>query len=99
MITPKRISQKATKKYDLIFDALSISSKSECRNVLAPKGRYIRTTGPNPKRDELIFLKKMIEEGRLRTVIDRQYPLDQIVEAHRYVEQGHKKGNVVIKIK
>ena len=85
-------------KYDLIFDAVSKSSKSKCRNVLTPNGAYIRTTGPEPKREDLIFLKELIEEGKLISVIDRRYPFEQIVEAHRYVEKGHKKGNVIITV-
>ena len=61
------------------------------------RGRIAFTAGPaNPVRDDLEFLKSLIESGRLRPVISRTFPLEDIVEAHRHADTEHKVGNVVI---
>jgi NADPH:quinone reductase-like Zn-dependent oxidoreductase len=86
-------------QFDVIFDAVGKTSKSACKNILKPEGKYISVSGlPKKNPNDLLFLKKLIESGKLKAVIDRRYTLDQIREAHAYVEKFHKKGNVVINI-
>jgi len=86
-------------RFDIIFDAVGKTSKSACKNLLKPDGKYVSVTGsPAKNPNDLLFLKNLIESGKLKTTIDRRYKLEQIREAHSYVEQYHKKGNVVINI-
>jgi NADPH:quinone reductase-like Zn-dependent oxidoreductase len=86
--------------YDLIFDAVGKTSYANLKKALTLNGAYmsVRKGIAKEKIENLTFLKKLIEEGRLKPVIDKSYPLEQTADAHRYVEKGHKKGNVVISI-
>jgi NADPH:quinone reductase-like Zn-dependent oxidoreductase len=89
--------------YDVVFDAVAKISPGYAKKALKETGIYLNVQkssgdGKDLKSEDLLFLKEVVETGRLSTVIDRTYPLEQIVEAHRYVDKGHKKGNVVITI-
>jgi len=87
-------------RYDLIFDAVGKSSLSECRKVLTANGTYVTTQQglARHRKENLVFITGLIEAGKIRTVIDRRYPLEQTARAHAYVETGHKTGSVVITV-
>ncbi|MFX1540368.1 MAG: NAD(P)-dependent alcohol dehydrogenase [Promethearchaeota archaeon] len=86
--------------YDFIFDAVAKISKANRKKALTTKGTYMSAHDSigSEKVDDLIFLKELVEAGKIKPVIDRTYPWEQIIEAHRYVDKGHKKGNVVITV-
>ncbi|HEY6230501.1 MAG TPA: NAD(P)-dependent alcohol dehydrogenase [Pyrinomonadaceae bacterium] len=90
--------------YDFVFDAVGKRKTSQlkeaCKNALTADGKYASVDGgmPRPRAEYLVRMKRIIEAGHFKAAIDRCYPLEQIVEAHRYVDQGHKKGNVVITV-
>jgi len=92
-------------QYDFVLDAVgkrkSSNLKGQCKTALTPKGKYISVDdgNPAPRLEDLLILKELAEAGKLKPVIDRCYPLEQIVEAHRYVDTGHKRGNVVITVR
>jgi len=89
-------------RYDVIFDTVGKSSKANCKKALKPNGVFITVDGQGIAKvltEDLIYLKTLVEEGKIKSVIDRRYALEQIPEAHRYVDKGHKKGNVVITVR
>jgi NADPH:quinone reductase-like Zn-dependent oxidoreductase len=87
--------------YDVVFDAVGKLTPAQGKKALKPGGVYINVHADSDggdKLENLLALKELIEAGKLKPAIDRVYPLEQIVEAHRYVDKGHKKGNVVITV-
>ena len=101
--TSEDFTDKAT-RYDLIFDAVgkrkSATALRRCRQVLDPGGARVSVDDgtPNLRREDLVLLSELATKGEIRPVIDRAYALDDIVVAHRYVDKGHKRGNVVITV-
>jgi len=107
--------------YDLIFDILSKSSFSRCKNSLKQNGRYLLasfkmkqlsqmlwTSMTGKKKlicaiapgsvEDLISVKELIEAGKIKPIIDKSYPFEQIAKAHRYIEEGHARGKIAITV-
>lgn len=85
--------------YDVVFDAVGKFSASQSQGLLKENGTYLSVqTSTSEKTEYLVTLRELIEAGQLGAVIDRRYLLEQVPEAHRYVETGRKRGNVVITV-
>jgi NADPH:quinone reductase-like Zn-dependent oxidoreductase len=87
--------------YDVVLDAVGKLPPAHARKALRQGGTYLNVhtaSGSGEKMEEFLFLKQVIEAGRFKPVIDRCYPLEQVADAHRYVEMGHKKGSVAIAV-
>jgi NADPH:quinone reductase-like Zn-dependent oxidoreductase len=91
-------------RYDAIIDAVgrrkSAKALVRAADALAPGGKSISIDDDFPKlrAEDLLLLKRLAESGEMKPVIDRRYPLEEMAEAHRYVEQGHKRGNVIVTV-
>ncbi|MFX1484037.1 MAG: NAD(P)-dependent alcohol dehydrogenase [Promethearchaeota archaeon] len=86
-------------KYNVIFDAVRKLSSSKCKGSLKENGVFLSSrSSTEEKFENLSFLRELFEQGKLKAIIDRTFPLEEIVEAHRYVDTGRKKGNVVITV-
>lgn len=90
--------------YDYVIDAVGDSKSSELKvkskKALTSNGKYISIDQGTPltPKDAFMNLKTLAEQEKIKPVIDRTYPLEKMVEAHNYVEMGHKRGNVVITV-
>ncbi|MEO0572623.1 MAG: NAD(P)-dependent alcohol dehydrogenase [Bacteroidota bacterium] len=83
--------------YDLVFDAVGKTSKSEAKKVLKPSGTFVSITSiTSEKTEQLQEVVDLTLTGKIKPFIDKEFPLDAIVAAHHYVETGRKRGNVVI---
>jgi NADPH:quinone reductase-like Zn-dependent oxidoreductase len=101
LVIDRKVSDftQSDEKYDVIFDAVRKLSSSQCKGSLKENGVFLSvSSSTEEKAENLIFLRDLIEEGKLKAIIDRTYPMEEIVEAHRYVDTGHKRGNVVITV-
>lgn len=97
----KQDVSKLGKKFDIIFDAVGKLSKDECKDILKDGGSYVTVGGLDVAKEAQSDMKKLAELfdiGNLKAVIDKTFPFSEMVEAHRYVDTGHKKGNVVVTV-
>jgi NADPH:quinone reductase-like Zn-dependent oxidoreductase len=90
---------KTGNQFDIILDAVGKTSRTACKALLKAGGKYTTVKGsPKSTPNDLLHLKELIESKKIKAVIDKEFTLEQIREAHAYVESFRKKGNVVIKV-
>jgi len=88
------------KQYDVIFDAVGFINKKSCNNVLTKKGLFLSVKSITSEKQTLLHeLNEIVVTGNLKTVIDKEFPFDEVVQAHEYVDSRRKVGNVVLRIK
>lgn len=89
-----------TEKYDIIFDAVGKYSKNQCKHLLNKSGFFVSVNAGYASEEisQLKLLKELFEKGEFKPAIDKTFQMDEIIAAHKYVESGRKKGNVVLKI-
>lgn len=89
-----------TEKFDVIFDAVGKSNRKQCEKLLNGNGIYksVNSTNATETIQQLQLLKELFEKGLFKAVIDKTFAFDEIIEAHKYVNTGRKKGNVILKI-
>lgn len=86
-------------KFDIVFDAVGKTSKSQAKKVLKKGGKFVSVEMiTEEKSSYLQEIKQMAETGKLKPFIDTRFPLDEIVEAHKYVDSGRKRGNLVVDV-
>lgn len=91
---------KQANKFDIIFDAVGKSTKNQCKTLLSKNGVFVSVNlgYASETLQQLLLLKELYEQGKFKATIDKIFEMENVVEAHRYVETGRKKGNVVLKI-
>jgi len=91
---------KQTEKFDIIFDTVGKSNKKQTENLLNENGIYKNVSSVNASEtiQQLQLLKELFEKGAFKATIDKTFQMEEIIQAHRYVDTGRKKGNVVLKI-
>ena len=92
---------KVSDKFDIIFDAVGKTNKKQCMPLLKPNGKFFSVEGTDissERTEYLEFLCQLFENKNYVAIIDKVFPMEEVVEAHKYVETGRKKGNVILKI-